>query len=182
MLSNQRSYSWLFCMRWHIQSSYWLTWSHQFESFTFVTMTWLTVMEYLCHKWLRICSICRKHFPHSWLITGFVTNLTRRVPLVKLELLTLPEHPSSPLVVSGVGVTQSLVLFVGFVLLSFLLLAIVLSALRFMDSDYPFGIFKLFLYELTFSCQLLHQCIYTYNHVIVFYQIVFLLQDYIFSY
>jgi type III secretory pathway component EscV len=67
------------------------------------------------------------------------------VPLVKLELLTLPEQSSSPLVVSGVGVTQSLVLFVGFVLLSFLLLAIVLSALRFMDSDYPFGIFKLLL-------------------------------------
>jgi hypothetical protein len=20
-------------------------------------------MEYLCHKWLRICSTCRKHFP-----------------------------------------------------------------------------------------------------------------------
>ena len=26
------------------------------------TMTWLTGMEYLCHKWARICSICRKHF------------------------------------------------------------------------------------------------------------------------
>jgi hypothetical protein len=26
-------------------------------------MTWLTVMEYLCHKWPRICSTCRKHFP-----------------------------------------------------------------------------------------------------------------------
>jgi hypothetical protein len=26
-------------------------------------MTWLTVIEYLCHKWPRICSTCRKHFP-----------------------------------------------------------------------------------------------------------------------
>ena len=26
------------------------------------TMTWLTVMEYLCHKLLRICSTCRKYF------------------------------------------------------------------------------------------------------------------------
>jgi hypothetical protein len=26
-------------------------------------MTWLTVMEYPCHKWPRICSTCRKHFP-----------------------------------------------------------------------------------------------------------------------
>jgi hypothetical protein len=25
-------------------------------------MTWLTAMEYLCHKWPRICSTCRKHF------------------------------------------------------------------------------------------------------------------------
>jgi hypothetical protein len=28
---------------------------------TVATMTWLTVMEYLCHKWPRICSTC-KHF------------------------------------------------------------------------------------------------------------------------
>jgi hypothetical protein len=25
-------------------------------------MTWLTVMEYLCHKWPRVCFTCRKHF------------------------------------------------------------------------------------------------------------------------
>ena len=25
--------------------------------------TWLTVMKYLCHKWSRIGSTCRKHFP-----------------------------------------------------------------------------------------------------------------------
>ena len=25
-------------------------------------MTWLTVMEYPCHKWPLICSTCRKHF------------------------------------------------------------------------------------------------------------------------
>jgi hypothetical protein len=50
-------------------------------------MTWLTVMEYLCHKWTRIWSTCRKHFPHYWLITGFVTRLTGRVPLVEQELV-----------------------------------------------------------------------------------------------
>jgi hypothetical protein len=50
---------------------------------------------------------------------------------------------------SEVRVTRSLVLFVMscrslFVLLSFFFLAIVLSfLLRFMDFDYPFGIFKL---------------------------------------
>jgi len=31
---------------------------------------------------------------HSWLITGIVTRLTWRVPLVEQELLTLPEHLS----------------------------------------------------------------------------------------
>jgi hypothetical protein len=51
----------------------------------------------------------------SWLITEFVTRLTRRVPLVEQELLTLPEHLSSPPVFSGVRVTRSLVLCVCFV-------------------------------------------------------------------
>jgi hypothetical protein len=49
-------------------------------------------------------------FPHSRLITGFVTRSTRRVPLVEQELLTLPEHLRSPPVFSGVRVTRSLVL------------------------------------------------------------------------
>ena len=67
----------------------------------------------------------------------------------KGELPTLPEHLSSLLVFSGVRVTRSLVLYVCFVdrYLSFVLflLAIVLSVLlRHTDSDYPFGIFKLF--------------------------------------
>jgi hypothetical protein len=82
-------------------------------------MTWLTAMEYLRHKWPRICSTCRKHFfrsfPRSWLIIGFVTRLTRRVPQVELELLTLPEHIGSLPVFSGVRVTRSLVLYVCFV-------------------------------------------------------------------
>ena len=56
-----------------------------------------------------------RSFPHSWLINGFVNILTRRVTLVEQELLTLPEHQSLPLVVSGVRVTQSLVLYVCFV-------------------------------------------------------------------
>jgi hypothetical protein len=66
-----------------------------------------------------ICSTCRKHFfrsfPRSWLITGFVTRLTQRVPLAEQELPTLPGHLSSPPVFSGVRVTRSLVLYVCFV-------------------------------------------------------------------
>ena len=33
-------------------------------------MTWLTIMEYLCHKLPWICSICRKHFP---VLSSFTT-------------------------------------------------------------------------------------------------------------
>ena len=62
---------------------------------------------------LEILSQCT--FPRSWLITGFVTRLTRRVPLVKQELPIPPEHLSSPLDFSGVRITRSLVLSVCFV-------------------------------------------------------------------
>jgi hypothetical protein len=37
-----------------------------------------------------------RSFPHSWLITGFVTRLTRRLSLVEQELATLSEHLSLP--------------------------------------------------------------------------------------
>jgi hypothetical protein len=76
-----------------------------------------------------------RSFPRSWLITGFVTRLTRRVSLVEQELLTIPEHPSSP------RVTRSLILYVCFVDRCFVLLAIVLSVLRYTDSDYPGELF-----------------------------------------
>ena len=77
--------------------------------------------------------------------------------MVEQELPILPEHPSSLPVFSGVPVTMSLVLYVMFCILLFvlllasvlsvLLLASVLSVLWFTDSDYPFGIFKIFLSE-----------------------------------
>jgi len=108
----------------HWQSSYWtkgspwLSWSHHFESFKVATITWLTVMDYLCDKWPRCFSLVvstSRSSTHSWLITGFVTRLTRRVPLVEQELLTLPEHLRSPPVLSGVRITRYLVLFVYFI-------------------------------------------------------------------
>ena len=66
------------------------------------------------------------------------------------ELLTLPEHLSSPPVFSEVRVTRSLVfLYILLIVVCpfvLFLLAIVLSVLlRYTDSDCPFGIFKLFL-------------------------------------
>ena len=88
-------------------------------------------------------------FPHSRLITGFVTRLIRRVPLVEQALFTLPKHLNSTTVFSVVRVTRSLVFFCMFCrsLFVLFLLAIVLSVLlRYTNSDCPFGVFKLFLY------------------------------------
>ena len=109
-------------------------------------MTWLTVMEYLCYKYVPLVVNTSWSFPHSWLVARFVTILTRWVPLVEQELSILLEHLSSPPVFSGACVTRSLVLCVCFVCpFVIFLLAIVLSVLlRYTDSDYPFGIFKLF--------------------------------------
>ena len=92
----------------------------------------------------EILLLLRLH--HSWLITGFVTRLTRRVPLVERELHSIPEHLSSSPVISEIRVARSLVFCVCFVdcCLSFciFLLAIMLSVLfRFTNYDYPFGIF-----------------------------------------
>ena len=47
--------------------------------------------------------------PHSWLITRFVTRITRLIPHVEQELLTLPEHLKSSSVFSWVHITRSLV-------------------------------------------------------------------------
>ena len=93
-----------------------------------------------------------RSFPHSWLITGLVTELTWRVSLVEQELLTPLEHLCEPPpVVSGVRVIQSLVLYtfcICFVdrcsFVRFLLATVLSVLLRYTDSDYPFGIFKLF--------------------------------------
>ena len=101
----------------------------------------VNVMEYLCHKWPRICSVCRNHNP---VISTFVTRATRRAPHLEQELLILPELLSSPPVFSGVHNARSLVFCVMFCRSSFVLylLAIVLSVLlRFTASDYSFGIF-----------------------------------------
>ena len=93
-----------------------------------------------------VVSICGP-FPHAWLSTEFVTSVTRRVPLVEQELLTLPEHLSSPLIVSRVRAVWSLVFCVVFCrsLFVLFLLPMVLSVFHwFTASDYPFGIFKHF--------------------------------------
>jgi hypothetical protein len=75
-----------------------------------------------------------RSFPHSLLITEFVTRVSRRVPHVEQEL----HH--------GGHVARSLGFCVMFYRSLFVLffLAIVLYVLRLKVSDYPFGIFKPF--------------------------------------
>ena len=102
----------------------------------------------------------------SWLV----------LPLVEQELLTLPKRLGSPLVFSGVRGTRSLVLCVCFVdhclpfcTLSFGYESVDISAsvrkyrlnltmgeelCSYKDSEYHFGIFKLFLIYIMYSCYL----------------------------
>jgi hypothetical protein len=67
------------------------------------------------HGYVPLVVSTSLYFPLSWLITGFVTRLTRWVPLVEQELLTLPEHLTCSPVFSVVRVTRSLVLCICFV-------------------------------------------------------------------
>ena len=62
------------------------------------------------HGYVPLVVSTSRSFLHSWLITGFVTGVTRRVQ----ELLILPGHMSSPPVFSGVRVARSLVFCVVF--------------------------------------------------------------------
>jgi hypothetical protein len=63
------------------------------------------------HEYIPHVVNTSRSFTHSRLITGFVTRLTRQVPLAEQELPALPEHLSSSPGFSGVRVTPSLVLF-----------------------------------------------------------------------
>ena len=81
-------------------------------------------------------------------MTGFVTILTRWVPLVEQGLITISEHLCSSPVYGGLLDLWFYVCVLWIVVCPFVpfLLAIVLSVLlRYADSDYHFGIVKLFL-------------------------------------
>ena len=129
----------------------WLSWSHWLESVTDANC-WL--LWNICvtndHIYVPLVASTSRSFSHSWLIIGFVTRLTRQLPLVKQELLTLPERPSSTPYFSRIPATRSLVLCVCFVdhCLSFctffLYFILVLSVLlQYTDSNYTFDIFQL---------------------------------------
>ena len=84
------------------------------------------------------------NFPHSWLTTGFVIIVTRRMPFMGARNVypsTVPKFTPDVWWGSCCSIFSFLCNF-----FSLFLLAIVLPVLlRFTDSDYPFGIFKLFL-------------------------------------
>jgi hypothetical protein len=84
----------------------------------FATKTWLTAMEYLCHKWPRICSTCRKHFPvlSSSMTYHRVCNYINTTGATSEAGTTYHSivHEFTPGFI-GVRVTRSLVLYVCFV-------------------------------------------------------------------
>jgi hypothetical protein len=88
-------------------------------------MTWLTVTEYLCHKWPRICSTCRKHFPvfSSFMTYHWVCNYRNTTS-------TLSEHMSPHTGFSGVRVVvRCLVFYIVFSRMLFVLLSFFLWSL-----------------------------------------------------
>ena len=109
------------------------------------------------HEYVPLVVSTSRSFPRSWLITGYVTRLTRRVSLVEQELLTLPRHLGSP-PVSGVRVTRSLFSYVCFadLCLSFCTFSFghcfVCSSSIFGFGLPLFGIFKLFLLLILIIC------------------------------
>ena len=99
-------------------------------------ITHLTIYESICSLFYSL---------------GGFSRLERRVPLVEQEFLTFPQHQNSPQVFSDeVRVVWSLVFCVMFSRSCLSLCSFSFSHLSFLlrftdDSDYHFGIFKLFL-------------------------------------
>ena len=87
--------------------------SNSSEKLLIITCDLAVQVTHLCKGTIVVNT--SRSFPHSWFLTRFATRLTWWVPLVEQELLTLPEHMSSPPVFSEVRVTRSFVLCVCFV-------------------------------------------------------------------
>jgi hypothetical protein len=74
-----------------------------------MTMAWLTVAEYLCHKWPSISFTCRKHSPvRSFLIHHQVCNYSSTTGATSGEGTAYPSGATEfPSVLCGVLVTRS---------------------------------------------------------------------------
>ena len=107
------------------QGSYWIKVSYTISEIEVITSNVVRFPPWLCwplwniwvtndHGNVPLVVSTFRSFPHSWLITGLVTRLTRRASLVQQKLRTLPEHLRSPPAFSGVRVTRSFVVYVCF--------------------------------------------------------------------
>jgi hypothetical protein len=89
-----------------------------------------------------------RSFPHSWSITYFVARVKRRVPLVEQKQPTFSEHLSVSPVFSVVRIVRTLVFCVVLCRSLFVFLYVLFWSLYvflwYTNSDYPFGIVKLF--------------------------------------
>ena len=88
----------------------WKTIINQYKSTSFPYDYWQKIkVEYTNYFILLLHT-----FPRPWLITEFVTRVTRRYPLLEQELIILPKHVRLHSVFSGVRVARSLVFCVVF--------------------------------------------------------------------
>ena len=95
---------------------------HTIQSFLDGIYQWwtlLTPLRNICvtneNGYVPFVVITIRFFPHSWLINGFVTRVTRRVPLVEQELCLLSRDTwHYPRDVSDVRVPRSLIFCVVF--------------------------------------------------------------------
>ena len=103
---------------------------------------WLTVTEYLCHKWPWICSTCRKHFSvlSSSMTYNQVCNWSNTTGATSGAATDCPTGaPGATPVYSGVRVTRSLVLCVLFCRSLFVLLYSFFWPLCFFFFSFFFG-------------------------------------------
>ena len=106
------------------------------ESFTVGTMTRLTATVYLCHKWLRVWSVCRKHNPVLSLFMTYHRVCNKSYTTVSWIWAA---HPSGALenslpVFRGVRLSRALVFCVVFCWLLLVLVVIVLTRFFFIYS------------------------------------------------
>ena len=117
-------------------------------------MTLLTVTEYLCLKWLRICSTCRKHYQilFSFMTYHQVWNYNNTSGVTSGVGTAFPSGaPEFTPVLSLVRVAQSLIVCVMFCRSLFVLLLFFFWPLCCLSAIYgfwlPFWCLKLFLWK-----------------------------------
>ena len=95
-----------------LQQFYGHLWYIYYVKVSQATMTWLTVTDYLYHKWPRICCVCRCH---NLILSSFMTyhrlcnksNMTGATSGAGTSIL--PEHMTSPLIFCEVRAWRSFV-------------------------------------------------------------------------